>query len=336
MPEYHIPFYTTNPNSTYPEEVSIKYPKAGSPNPIVSLHVHSLLDKTSVMVTQNATAETKLQAVDAHKDFDDEDRIITDVAWVTTTHTHLLFKQMNRIQDHEITNLVTIGATLNASTVQVARRYEPTDGGWIDTAQAMKYVPQGDNDKVHYIDIADDGHGYMHLAIFSANDRKQAPVWLTKGEYEVDWSSVVLDTERQLVYVHEWIFGLRHSTYNLGTTFRPSGHLSNAICILFHSSRPTPPQPRSAVPAPRARRSTVTMPPHSHPRPAITCSTTRGQMYPRRQSERWTTPHSRLSLKTTRASRNSSTAMICHGRTWSLCKVAASVSKQSSIRKSFL
>ncbi|ORY96450.1 dipeptidyl peptidase IV N-terminal region-domain-containing protein [Syncephalastrum racemosum] len=200
VPEYHIPFYTTNPNSTYPEEVSIKYPKAGSPNPIVSLHVHSLLDKTSVMVTQNATAETKLQAVDAHKDFDDEDRIITDVVWATTTHTHLLFKQMNRIQDHEITNLVTVAAKVNESTVQVARRYEPTDGGWIDTTQAMKFVPQGDNNKVHYIDLADDGHGYMHIAIFSADDREQAPIWLTEGEYEVDWSSVVLDTERQLVH----------------------------------------------------------------------------------------------------------------------------------------
>ncbi|KAI7851082.1 dipeptidyl peptidase IV N-terminal region-domain-containing protein [Circinella umbellata] len=203
VPEYHMPLYTSS-NSSYPDEMSIKYPKAGSPNPLVSLHLHSLLDDSSVMITKNATStNSTIQVVDDYEDFEDEDRLIVDVLWATDDHSHLLFKQTNRVQDNEITTLVTIGKSLPDSKVELARRYEPTDGGWIDVAQSMVYVPgtQTETALVKYMDIADDGKGYMHLAIFAVGDGKEhSPVWLTSGEWEVLTESVVMDTERKLLH----------------------------------------------------------------------------------------------------------------------------------------
>ncbi|KAI9274596.1 dipeptidyl peptidase IV N-terminal region-domain-containing protein [Phascolomyces articulosus] len=205
VPEYRMPLYTAS-NSSYPEEMSIKYPKAGTPNPLVSLHVHSLLDDTSIMITKNSTtANSTIHAIDNYKDFEDDDRLIIDVLWATEGHDHLLFKQTNRVQDHEITSLVTIGKSLPDSRVELARRYEPTDGGWIDVAQSMVYVPSGGSKtkkkQVQYLDIADDGNGYMHLAIFSVGDGEQhSPVWLTSGEWEVLTESVVMDTQRELLH----------------------------------------------------------------------------------------------------------------------------------------
>ena len=155
------------------------------------------------MVTKNATSvNSTIQAVDDYKDFEDEDRLIVDVLWATDDHSHLLFKQTNRVQDHEITTLVTIGKSLPDSKVELARRYEPTDGGWIDVAQSMVYVPSSQTKitPVRYMDIADDGNGYMHLAIFTVGDGKiHSPIWLTSGEWEVLTESVVMDTERKLL-----------------------------------------------------------------------------------------------------------------------------------------
>ncbi|KAI7880145.1 hypothetical protein K492DRAFT_216728 [Lichtheimia hyalospora FSU 10163] len=165
VPEYNVPFYTVS-NSSYPVELSIKYPKAGSPDPLVSLHVHSLIDNTSFMITKNATKHSSAETVGDHQDFDDEDRLITDVTWASNDHSHLLFKQMNRVQDHEITSLVTIGSPLNKTTVQLARRYNPNDGGWIEVSQSMVYVPNNaTSNSTQYIDLADSDEGYLHIAI---------------------------------------------------------------------------------------------------------------------------------------------------------------------------
>lgn len=202
VPEYQVPLYTTSNRSSYPEQLKIKYPKAGSPNPLVSLHIHALDSAETIMVTKNATSHP-LQAFSSVHDFDDDDRLITDVAWASTTHTHLLFKQTNRVQDHELTSLVTLPSQhLNETKVETIREYKPEDGGWIDIGQSMVHLPSPHNDKttIRYLDVADHENGYTHLAIFTVNqDGKVSRQWLTSGEWEVVAGSVVVDKSRQLV-----------------------------------------------------------------------------------------------------------------------------------------
>ncbi|KAG0185105.1 diacylglycerol pyrophosphate phosphatase [Apophysomyces sp. BC1034] len=196
VPEYRLQFYTTS-NTSYPDEVSIKYPKPGAQNPLVSLHVYSLLNKTSIMITKNATSDGQAQTDGEHKDFEDHDRLITDVAWATTTHTHLLFKQTNRVQDHEKTSLVEIA---NNTKISLVRDYKPTDGGWVDISQTMTYLSTTHNGSVvKYLDIAE-YNGFMHLAIYTVGQENDIrPTWLTQGEWEVIVGSVVVDKERQLI-----------------------------------------------------------------------------------------------------------------------------------------
>ncbi|KAI8329304.1 dipeptidyl peptidase IV N-terminal region-domain-containing protein [Chlamydoabsidia padenii] len=206
VPEYQVPLYTTSNRSSYPEQLKIKYPKAGSPNPLVSLHIHALESAETIMVTKNSTAHP-LQASSSVHDFDDDDRLITDVAWATTTHTHLLFKQTNRVQDHEVTSLVTLPSQhLNETKVETIREYKPEDGGWIDIGQSMVHLPsqKNDNSSIRYLDVADHENGYTHLAIFTISQkgghRKVSRQWLTSGDWEVVAGSVVVDKSRQLVH----------------------------------------------------------------------------------------------------------------------------------------
>ncbi|CAO3649934.1 unnamed protein product [Cunninghamella echinulata] len=207
VPEYQVPLYTTSNKSAYPENLTIRYPKAGSPNPIVSLHLHSLETKETVMVTKNETSHP-LQALSTVKDFNDDDRLITDVAWATETHTHLLYKQTNRVQDHEITSLVTLSKNKTASIQETAsvrsiREYIPEDGGWIDVGQSIVFLPSKDKNTIQYLDIADNDDGYTHLAIFTVKQGaggQAVPHWLTSGDWEVIAGSVIVDKSRKLVH----------------------------------------------------------------------------------------------------------------------------------------
>ncbi|KAI8098851.1 dipeptidyl peptidase IV N-terminal region-domain-containing protein [Halteromyces radiatus] len=204
VPEYQVPLYTTSNVSSYPTQLKIKYPKAGSPNPLVSLHIHSVSTMQTIMVTKNATAHP-LQASSSSRDFEDDDRLITDVIWATDTSTHLVYKQTNRVQDHELTNLVSLASgKLMQTKVDTVREYKPTDGGWIDVGQSMVYLPSNKHENdIQYSDLADNEDGYSHLAIVTIDKRGQHKVstkWLTSGDWEVVAGSIVVDKVRQLVH----------------------------------------------------------------------------------------------------------------------------------------
>ncbi|KAG0169048.1 hypothetical protein DFQ30_004041 [Apophysomyces sp. BC1015] len=198
VPEFHMPLYTTS-NSSYPEEMKIRYPKAGAPNPLVSLHLYSLSDNASILVTTDERNGSPAIASKEYKDFEITDRLITEVTWATDSHSHLLFKQINRVQDHQLTILVTLAEELHQTSSKVTREYKPEDGGWIDVpaTPTMVFLSLSDTG-IRYLDVADNSDGFTHLAIFSSGTDK--PIWLTSGEWEVIAGSVVVDKERQLVH----------------------------------------------------------------------------------------------------------------------------------------
>lgn len=110
---------------------------------------------------------------------------------------------MNRIQDHQYTNLVDINSFhLENSTVKLVREYKPTDGGWIDVAQSMVYLPPNNNTTrtdLRYLDILDNEDGFAHLAIVTVHDKGSSVAWLTSGEWEVITETVEVDAKRQLM-----------------------------------------------------------------------------------------------------------------------------------------
>lgn len=199
VPEYHLQLYTDR-NASYPKETNIRYPKAGAPNPLVSLHVYSLESNSTIVATTTEKVQSfSIMDTSNFKDFEQDDRIIVDVTWATDSHTHLLFKQTNRIQDQQYTNIVNINSDdIKKSTVKLVQEYKPTDGGWIEVSQSMVYLPSSGNG-VRYIDILDNSEGYPHLAIITFKGSKNQVSWLTTGEWEVVSGTVEVDEARQLM-----------------------------------------------------------------------------------------------------------------------------------------
>ncbi|KAF7724474.1 hypothetical protein EC973_000983 [Apophysomyces ossiformis] len=198
VPEFHMALYTTS-NQSYPEELKIRYPKAGAPNPLVSLYIYSLPDDASLLVTTDEKMAIQSIKSKEYKDFELNDRIITEVTWATEAHSHLLFKQTNRVQDHQLTIVVTLADGLHKATATVAREYKPEDGGWVDVPATPTMVfLSSDKGDIRYLDVADNKDGFAHLVIFSTGNDK--PVWLTSGEWEVVAGTVVVDKSRQLVH----------------------------------------------------------------------------------------------------------------------------------------
>ena len=201
VPEFHLAMYTDR-KASYPKEEFIRYPKAGAPNPLSSLHIYSLESNTSIVAT--STDEERSFNIMENSNvigFDQDDRLIIDVAWASDTHTQLLFKQTNRIQDHQLTNIVNINSKdIRNSTLDLVREYKPTDGGWIDSSQSVVYLPTADSSTTNrYLDILDNEEGYPHLAIVTRKKKDVTIDWLTTGAWEVVPGTVQVDAKRQLM-----------------------------------------------------------------------------------------------------------------------------------------
>ncbi|CAG8569570.1 5544_t:CDS:10 [Ambispora leptoticha] len=171
VPEYRFPLYLKNDIAdSYTHEVVMKYPKPGYPNPRVTLHVYDIVSSSIVEQTE---------AIRMEYNFDDEDRLITEVAWAG--ESYLLVRVMNRIQD--LQRIVLVDAASRKGTTVREENAEEQDGGWFEIAQSIVYIPKSDTRKKDaYIDLVNN-NGYLHLAMFSPIDSSN-PTFLTSGEWE--------------------------------------------------------------------------------------------------------------------------------------------------------
>ncbi|KAF9155773.1 hypothetical protein DFQ26_009632 [Actinomortierella ambigua] len=195
VPEFHFPIFMNNQKQApaYPRDIMMKYPKAGYPNPIVSLHIHRLkagagAGAADAVPVVAPTAANPLKAVDLSYTFAATNMIIAEVKWATVDSSALLVKVQNRVQNHEKVVLVDPAQYKG----KVIREWDAgkEDGGWIDMQQSYyyiapsKFVPEGG-----YLDIGNNA-GYNHLALYTPVDNPQ-PKWLTNGEWEVSEVSAV-------------------------------------------------------------------------------------------------------------------------------------------------
>ncbi|KAK3302641.1 dipeptidyl peptidase IV N-terminal region-domain-containing protein [Chaetomium strumarium] len=188
---FTVPYYMNNQPvpPPYPRELKLRYPKVGTKNPTVSLH---LLD-----VAARSSAQLSIDAWPA------DDLIIGEVAWVTEGHDKLIYRAFNRIQDHE--KLVLVDTETQGSTV--TRERDGSDG-WLDNNLAITYIgplkskagTRGDKDHNkkdrYYLDMSDIS-GWNHLYLFSLDGKTN--ITLTSGDWEVA-SIAKVDTARGLVY----------------------------------------------------------------------------------------------------------------------------------------
>ncbi|OAA71313.1 dipeptidyl aminopeptidase [Cordyceps fumosorosea ARSEF 2679] len=191
VPEYPVQYFRSRPSGSkpaegeeaYPDVVNIKYPKAGSHNPVVDLLLFDV-DAGEVF-----SAHTE-------GEFSPDDRIINNVLWAGDK---LLVKETNRVSDFLKVLLIDVsnrkGKVVNSVNVN------DIDGGWFEISHTMTYVP-ADWSKGRRYDGYIDGiihDGYEHIGYFTPLNNSE-PVLLTSGPWEVENAPSAVDLDNNLVY----------------------------------------------------------------------------------------------------------------------------------------
>ncbi|WVR09063.1 hypothetical protein IAU60_006124 [Kwoniella sp. DSM 27419] len=163
----------------YQTELDMKYPKPGTPNPLVTVHTYSLADQSVHQLSWEG--EMPLGG-----------RIITEVGWVADDA--LLVKEIDRAA--RVGNVILFqGGNAQGEIVRsLGENGEEGDQGWIDHGQnviPIKGAVQG------YLDIVPNA-GYNHIAFFSPLNAT-SPTWITSGEWEVTEISGV-DLDAGIIY----------------------------------------------------------------------------------------------------------------------------------------
>lgn len=270
--EYTFPIYNPTYDSNevvpYPTQQTMRYPKPGYPNPLVSVHVFDLeryLGESSLGISSDP-AELTLELEWSGR-LPPNDSIIFEVVWLGNGSNFLLLKEVNRNADEGRAVLFDLPDTslLDARTGRVVRTLgkdgEEADDGWIDSAHTVYPLPESlsPNGLPSYLDIVPDKDGYNHIALFSPAS-SSTPRFLTTGSWEVTGSVQAVDLEKGLVYVFaRRAYSLVVSDHLLlisflGTSKRPT-HLPS---IATYSPSPFPSIAISSSPMPLQRR----CPPH--------------------------------------------------------------------------
>jgi dipeptidyl aminopeptidase B len=211
--EYTFPIYNPTSDSDevvpYPTQETMRYPKPGYPNPLVSAHVFDLeryLGESS-MGTSFDPAESTLELEWSGR-LPQNDSIIIEVVWLGNGGSSLLLKEVNRNADAGRAVLFDLSDTslLDARTGSLVRTLgkdgEEADEGWIDSAHTVYPLPENFSlsGLPSYLDIVPDKDGYNHIALFSPAG-SSTPRFLTTGPWEVTDSVLAVDLEKGLVYV---------------------------------------------------------------------------------------------------------------------------------------
>ena len=193
VPEYPVQYFVSRPSGTnpepglenYPEVRKIKYPKAGAPNPTVTLHFYDIKKKQVFQVIID-------------DDFPDDDRLITEVVWTGKTG-QVLIRETNRESD--ILKVVLIDVKARKGKVVRTTDVTELDGGWFEVSQDTRYIPADPSNgrpEAGYIDTVIHNN-FDHLAYFTPLDSSE-PKLLTSGEWEVVHAPSAVDLTKNLVY----------------------------------------------------------------------------------------------------------------------------------------
>ncbi|KNZ55886.1 hypothetical protein VP01_2554g3 [Puccinia sorghi] len=212
LDESKVPIYelnTYNPTSQignttpFPRKTHMKYPKPGFSNPIVSVAVFDLEAHRQAM--GNNPVSESISQLKLDSEFDDNDRIVMEVAWVSAHE--LIVRQINRIATREKTGYFDLSGLATSRSVSPSSHgrvvmdvdYVKFDGGWSEPGQFIKPIMTGKDFAPGYLDVRINQAGYRHIAYFSPPD-SNSPVFLSDGAWEVDGIIAAVDFDRNLVY----------------------------------------------------------------------------------------------------------------------------------------
>ncbi|KAF9482998.1 hypothetical protein BDN70DRAFT_874224 [Pholiota conissans] len=206
VPEFTFPIYNPTENSNavipYTTEVTMKYPKPGYDNPLVTVHIFDL----GGFLSDNDDVEEETFTLDWDSRHPTNDSIISEVAWVG--NTTLILKEVNRNADDGNVVLFDLSEenfsarALGKVVRKLGKNGEQGDDGWIDHDQSIFPVPatlESYADTNAYLDIVPTPEGFNHIALFSPAS-SSTPRFLTSGDWEVTGGIKGVDAVKGLVY----------------------------------------------------------------------------------------------------------------------------------------
>ncbi|EKM50720.1 uncharacterized protein PHACADRAFT_130177 [Phanerochaete carnosa HHB-10118-sp] len=206
--EYTFPIYNPTENSSevvpYPGHVTMKYPKPGYSNPLVSIHVFGLDQYENMKAAGDAeavaVAQASLELTWDHR-LAPESRVVQDVAWVS--NSTLLVEELGRSAVNGSIVLFNFegSATGRGQVVRtLGQEGEEGDEGWIEAIHAIHPLPPSMSAEgtAGYLDIVPSKEGYNHVALFHP-PTSNTPLFLTSGEWEVT-EILAVDSRKSLVY----------------------------------------------------------------------------------------------------------------------------------------
>ncbi|GAM40996.1 chaperonin-containing T-complex delta subunit [Talaromyces pinophilus] len=193
VPEFPIEYYMSRPSGKkppagldkYPDVRKIKYPKAGSPNPVVALQFYDV-------------ESAEVFSVDVSGGFSDDDRLITEVVWAS--NGKVLVKEFNRESDVIRTVLIDVASRMG-ELIRVDN-FAQDDGGWAEVTQSTTFIPADPANRRPddgYIDIIVH-EGYDHWGYFTPINNS-VPILLTSGPWEVVDTEPAVDLINNIVYL---------------------------------------------------------------------------------------------------------------------------------------
>jgi dipeptidyl aminopeptidase len=139
--EYTYPVYNPTEDSNavipYPDHVTMKYPKPGYHNPIVSAHVFELDRYRDAVAVGDDEVENHKIELDWTGKLPDESRIVFEVVWVG--NAELIVKEVDRAgEDGRVVYFDlaadSLGARVNGRVVRkLGKNGEEGDDGWIES-----------------------------------------------------------------------------------------------------------------------------------------------------------------------------------------------------------
>ncbi|KAI1564231.1 DAP2, Dipeptidyl aminopeptidaseacylaminoacyl-peptidase [Pyrenophora tritici-repentis] len=193
VPTYPVQYFVSRPSGdkpkageeNYPEVRNIKYPKAGAPNPIVTLQFYDV-EKAEVF------------SVEIEDDFRDNNRLITEIVWAGKTK-QVLVRETNRESD--ILKVVLMDVEKRTGKTVRTENVAELDGGWFEVSQKTTFVPadpaNGRKDDGYIDTIIHEG--YDHIGYFTPLDNDK-PIVLSQGEWEVVDAPSRVDLKNNIVY----------------------------------------------------------------------------------------------------------------------------------------
>lgn len=181
--EFHIPYYVEHESDVYSEIRSLKYPKSGTSNPVVTLWIYDALNDYSFSMDVDHGHGDVASSV-----------LLTEVTWVGDHN--LIAKTTDRSSD--MLSVVLVDALAQSSGVV---REDSSNGGWWEITYNTLYVPQNKSNGREFDGYLDTMpiDGYNHLVYFSPANSSDPKV-LTKGAWEVIDGAASFDYETNNVY----------------------------------------------------------------------------------------------------------------------------------------